>query len=394
MTKNSDYTSKLNEIYNKAKVIIRKNEIEYIKQELNKQNPNRAEWIDYVVKRADSQKAIVTVLITSFLKKIVEPNQDVRYHKIDLPNGYSGRTLDTKYVTPFIKEKFQRIAMKESGWLTRSIEQDHPFTKNFPGKIKDKKLKDYFLNIFDDLEVKNADPSIYLLYLFVLLIQKMESEKELFLNSLVDVNTNKNELTISNIISLLKLHFFYKYDDPGASYLPVIAIYSIYKLLIRDMKRYENKKLLPLKGHLVSDLKSKSIADIEIVDQDGQYFEGVEVKYNKPIDREMVLDVYRKIKNTPIERYYILTTANPNIKTGEEDQVNELLIKIKKESGIEIIVNGLINSLNYYLRLLVDPNEFLKAYGETLLEEYSKNSTIKNNHVEHWNEIYKDHYHT
>jgi DNA (cytosine-5)-methyltransferase 1 len=389
MTKNDDYTSKLNEIYNKAEFIISKNEIEYIKQELNEQNPHRAEWIDYVVKRADSQKAIVTVLITSFLKKIVEPNQDVRYHKKDLPNGYSGRTLDTKYVTPFIKEKFQRIAMNESGWLTRSIEQDHPFTKDFPGKIKDKKLKDYFLNILDDLEINNADPSIYLLYLFVLIIQKMNLEKELFSNLLSDVNTNKNELTISKIISLLKSHFFYKYDEPGTSYLPVIAIYSIYKLLIRDVKRYENKKLLPLKGHLVSDLKSKSIADIEIVAQNGQYFEGVEVKHNKPINKEMVSDVYEKIKNTSIERYYILTTAIPNIKTGEEDQVNELLINIKKETGFEIIVNGLINSLNYYLRLLVNPNEFLEVYGTTLLEEYLKNSTIKNNHVKLWNEIYK-----
>ena len=86
-------------------------------------------WVETIVEKAESQKAVLAVLITSLVKKIETPTQDVRYHKKKLPNGYSGRSFDTSYVTPFIREKFQRFAMKGgSGWLTRSLEQVHAYT--------------------------------------------------------------------------------------------------------------------------------------------------------------------------------------------------------------------------------------------------------------------------
>lgn len=44
-----------------------------------------------------------------------------------MDKGYSGRSFDTKYITPFMKFKFPKIAMRESGWLTRSLEQLEPY---------------------------------------------------------------------------------------------------------------------------------------------------------------------------------------------------------------------------------------------------------------------------
>jgi len=48
--------------------------------------------------------------------------------------------------------------MKESGWLTRSIEQAHKFDLEFPGKIRDKLVKESFLQIINDIEENNASP--------------------------------------------------------------------------------------------------------------------------------------------------------------------------------------------------------------------------------------------
>ena len=72
-------------------------------------------WVKTIIENAESYKGVLTVLITSLTKKIETPIQDVRNHKTELPNGYSGRGFDTQYITPFMKEKFQRLAMKESG---------------------------------------------------------------------------------------------------------------------------------------------------------------------------------------------------------------------------------------------------------------------------------------
>lgn len=53
-----------------------------------------------------------------------------------MSEGYSGRSFDTKYVTPFLKLKGFRGAMKESGWLTGSLEQNAYYDFNYPGKIR------------------------------------------------------------------------------------------------------------------------------------------------------------------------------------------------------------------------------------------------------------------
>ena len=66
-------------------------------------------WVNTIVEKSESQKAVLAVLITSLTKKIETPTQDVRYHKMELPNGYSGRSFDTSYVTPFIAENFKGL---------------------------------------------------------------------------------------------------------------------------------------------------------------------------------------------------------------------------------------------------------------------------------------------
>jgi DNA (cytosine-5)-methyltransferase 1 len=109
------------------------------------------------------------------VKKIEDPTQDVRYHKTELPNGYSGRSFDTSYVTPFIAEKFQRFAMKSgSGWLTRSLEQAHPYTLTYPGRILDKAVREAFLQILNDIEENLVNPQKYLHAIFTSLINLME----------------------------------------------------------------------------------------------------------------------------------------------------------------------------------------------------------------------------
>lgn len=191
-------------------------------------------WIETIVESAESQKGVVTVLITSFVKKIETPTQDIRYHKRELPNGYSGRGFDTKYVTPFIKEKFQRFAMKGgSGWLTRSLEQAHPFTLEFPGKIRNLPVKEAFLQILNDIEEHHADPLEYLQAIFTGLIDLMDrSSKNLGLLEIGNENFDNvqpvEKITIANILNLLKRHFTIGYGVSGVSRLPVLAVYSVY----------------------------------------------------------------------------------------------------------------------------------------------------------------------
>ncbi|MEK7397883.1 MAG: DNA methyltransferase [Candidatus Poribacteria bacterium] len=361
-----------------------KNEVENDKGEsfLLSLNDQQRDWLDIIIDKSESFKAILAVLTTSLIKKIVDTDQDVRYHKVELKNGYSGRTLDTKFITPFFKSKWTRLAMSESGWLTRSLEQPHPFTLNFPGKIKNKAVKESFLQILNDVEENKTNPDLYLIALFINLIKK----QNISLHKSFHTNISE-EATIKSIIEQLKLHFFSDYNVSGASRLPVIAIYSIYEILISEFSRYKGRKLKPLKSHLASDKSSRSIGDIEIIDKNNRYFEAIEIKHGKPIDAIMVRDAYEKFKNKPINRYYLLTTSEPDIESDQKENVCSEISKIKEEHGCEIIVNGIVPSLKYYLRLLSEPKKLIERYTYNLYAEFKKSTEIKEEHVTKWQEI-------
>ncbi len=143
-----------------------------------------------------------------------------------MPNGYSGRTLDTKIVTPFLK-KNMFPAMAESGWLTRSLEQSQPYKLNYGGSITPKNLKTSFLEILDRVEKESDIAESVLAYLFRGLVSNRDR------NSNIQIAKPIN-LPIRIIISYLDMHFTGKYQSSGASRLPVLPQTSQFQKIIND----------------------------------------------------------------------------------------------------------------------------------------------------------------
>lgn len=347
-------------------------------------------WIVTIAEKAESQKAVLAVLITSIVKKIATPTQDIRYHKKELQNGYSGRGFDTSHVTPFIAEKFPRFAMKGgSGWLTRSLEQAHPFTLDFPGRIRNLSVKDAFLQILNDIEENHANPKNYLQAIFAAMIDLMSRSRinlDLFESENEGFSKTQQTITIESIVNLLRRHFSIGYGVAGASRLPVLAVYSAYQMLVA-IDRYKGKTLASLKSHTTSDIKSGGIGDIEVLDEKGDFFEAVEIKHNIPISSGIVQVAYEKFAQTPVSRYYLLTTAEPNVENV--DQVNDLVNDIHQRHGCEVIVNGILPTLKYYLRLLSNPELFIENYSKNLELDYNKNTDIKEIHLRYWKDFLK-----
>lgn len=335
--------------------------------------------INIIVERCISQKAVTTALITSLVKKIENPKQDIRLHKTEFNGGYSARSYDTHNITPFLKRNLPRIAMKESGWLTRSIEQPHPFDKNFPGKIRDDRVKKAFLFLIDQVEKHNLNSQLLLEVLLTRLVWRLKEDMKV-VSSAKKVDESS---MILEIIRMLNTHFKCK----KSSFLPVIALYSMYQLVIKEVSRYEGKKLLPLKSHTAADIKSKSTGDIEIVDRKGNLFEAAEVKHKIKIDEYTLIDVIRKIRGKGVNRYYILTTAYPEIKEGEEDELAKKIKEVKLKDGCEIVLNGVFPTIKYYLRLINSPKDFINTYTKNLISLYKQSSSVLKEHIGIWNKI-------
>lgn len=345
-------------------------------------NDRQKNNIKIIVEKEENNKGVFTAIVSSLTYKCLFPYQDVRYHKIELPNGYSGRSFDTKYVTPFLKEKRFLGAMKESGWLTRSIEQAHPFTKDFPGKINNKELKEAFLNIFEDIEENNISAYEYLKGIFTLsLLEKQKRTIEI-----INPITKESNMPITKIMELMNKHFYYKYSSRGASILPVIAFYSIYQCMIKHFDRFKDKSLDKLSSHTSCDRSSGEAGDIVVRDKKtNEIYEVLELKYEIKPNFLMVQDAYDKIKyKENVQRYYILSTKHAD--KEEIEKINKFTEKVYKEYGCQIIINGVFDSLKYYLRLLTNTDEFLTYYTKNLQES----TEINYEHKIAWNRIIKN----
>jgi DNA (cytosine-5)-methyltransferase 1 len=356
----------LEQIYNESMGIVGSDNA--IKSDLN---PKVANHLGEILSRSEFAKAVITVILTSAVYKTLNPEQDIRNHQTSIPNGYSGRTFDSKFITPFLKSvKFP--AMAESGWLTRSLEQKVPYDLNYSGAIRPDSLKTAFLETIAFIQ-KGKDLDKVLSFLFQGLIIQRNAQQ---INLAKPLN-----LPITTIIDLLSKHFDTKYSAEGASRLPVLALYAAYQCLVSEVKRFEDKTLLPMESHTSADTRSGRIGDIDIVDEKGKAFEAVEVKHGIAITAQLVKDAFEKFKTTQVTRYYLLSTAN--IDASQADEINKEVERIKNIHGCHVIANGLTNSLKYYLRLLSDTSEFIENYVNLI----ETDTALKFEHKTEWNNI-------
>ena len=259
----------------------------------------------------------------------------------------------------------------KSGWQTRTFERPKPYFLNYDENIGS--IKEAFLTIYDLVE-KVPDKAIYALAL--LMLRRIELRE-----------CSKVTLAVPNIQDVIQitrffeLHFFYAYkDSKGASRLPVLALYAIYTELIKELNRFRGKHLKNLEAHSAADARTGSIGDIEVLNDDDTPFEAVEVKHQLPITKAIVDSSKQKIRGSRVDRYYILTTSSQHEPTKD---VIEEVGNTKKLLGIQMIVNGVIPTIKYYLRLLTNPSSVLSEYIKLL----SQDTALGFEHRDVWNKI-------
>lgn len=360
-----NHKEKLLEIYKRSCLVTK---VEDLDAETQK-------YIDIIGEKTSTQKGVFTVLVTLLTHKIIDPKQDIRKHQASMEGGFSARTIDTRFITPTLKE-LGLPSMSESGWLTRSLEQPYPYNLGYDGKISDKNVKNAFLNVLDFVE---KNPTSAENMLIALLVKAIQSKN----NSIVTITPleDPEKLTIENIIESLVEHFGTNYHTHGGAKLPALAFFALYKSLINEVKRYEGCSLPEMGSHTASDRTSNSAGDIEIFKDNGTLFEAVEIKLDKPIDANMVRIAIEKASRHNPERYYIL--SNKKIQDSDKTEIDTLIKEFKISHGCQIIINGILPTIKYYLRLISSLDDFVSIYSELIKND----SEIKTIHKEMWNTL-------
>ena len=265
--------------------------------------------------------------------------------------------------------------MAESGWLTRSLEQPYPYTLEYDGKISNKEVKKAFLELINDIEINKINPK----YILVEILKKVitiQNKNKVIITPL----NNPEKLTISKIINILNIQFSYNYKTFGGAKLPVLAFYAIYQIITGEVMRYNNCELKILGSHTASDRTAKNSGDIEVF-KNSRLFEAIEIKLDKKIDANMLRIAEEKIINYNPKRYYILSYYE--IKIDELDKIKEIIEQVKITHGCQIVINGVLPTLKYYLRLISDLDIFINSYSSLIQQD----SELKLIHKQKWKEL-------
>lgn len=315
-------------------------------------------------------------LITSLaIKAVYGDKVDVRYHQVqiqdktDRPAGFNFRGISEGIIYTWMDA--HEFHGAKSGWQTRTFERPKPYMLDYDENIGTIKIP--FLTCYDQVETHGQSALYALAFLLWRRLQLREASKVvLAIPKIQDV---------LQITKLFETHFFYKYkDSKRASRLPVLALYAIYTVLLEELSRFNGKTLKPLEAHSAADAQTGAIGDIEVVDAEGVAFEAIEVKHGLPITAAMVDSAKQKIRGSQVDRYYILTTHSQH--EPDADVLKEVE-NVKKLLGCQLIANGVIPSIKYYLRMLTNPGAVLPAYVKKLAED----EAVGFEHRDVWNKI-------
>ena len=304
--------------------------------------------------------------------KLVDPAQDIRAHKDEYEGGFSARTYDTRVTVPFLIEKTLPRSV-ESHWLTQTLSFADVLKRNTVLKTQPKKSGTLLIDVVNYAqEMDAADVKKMLLAIFVELIKVRNKDKVIL--------TRPKSLPIDVVKNLVLSHFERGYKN-NAPRLPQLAIYAIYQSFIGKALRFEGQSLEPIQRMKSADRKAGTVGDIVIVNSDNDPVEAVEIKFAQPISDIHVCEAIEKIRGASVSRYYLLSTAG--VINADIDIINQRKADFLKQNGCEIIVNGIVETIGYYLRLLPNTTEFMSNYAT--LVEIDEDTAYE--HRIAWNEI-------
>jgi DNA (cytosine-5)-methyltransferase 1 len=334
--------------------------------------------LDRLHNRAQAASAAFTNIVTCLAIKAARPGADMRYHQTQIQKdtdrsaGVNFRGISEDTVYPWLSRN--RFEGAKSGWQTRTLERPKPYLMSYDENIAHVKIE--FLSVFDEIEEHGQFAHEALKYLIYNQVLRREEVR-------ITLSIPKTQ-DISTIVELFRLHFFRSYKgERGASRLPVLAIHAIYSAMVPELKRYAGKNVVTLNAHSAADSQTGSIGDIEVADdKTGEIFEAVEVKHAIAIVESIAADVQIKVMDKSIARYYILTTHH---NCEPDEGAKKIIENIKFVYDCQVIANGVMPTIRYYLRLLDDPSAIFPAYVALLQND----KAIAHEHRMAWNDVVK-----
>jgi DNA (cytosine-5)-methyltransferase 1 len=307
--------------------------------------------------------------------KAARPKQDIRAYQKLHPGGCDARGLEGATLVPFLGAHKLHTAT-ESHFLTRRFADGEPYSRTRPIRTKPPLPGTLFLDLVCSMQ--EAPETASAEAIACVLLAGMIQER----NKGDAVLAHPKNVTIQGALGFLRQHINFAFDKPrdAGPRLAQIALFAIYECVLGTSKRYQGHKLGSLERLKAANRKSGTVGDIDVL-LDGKPIEAVEVKFGEPITLAMVDVAIEKIESKDVRRYYILSTAGVSEPDGEK--IAQRCKDFYHNYGCEIIVNGVLETIGYYLRLIGSTDEFIARY----VEYVAKDKDLTFEHKQAWNAV-------
>lgn len=184
-----------------------------------------------------------------------------------------------------------------------------------------------------------------------------------------DTQHRATPCTVDATVEAVELSLFS--DSDQIKRRAVLAAYALHSLQM-DSDRYKTKFLLPLRdpeglGHCY-----ERVGDFTISDENGDLFECIQIT-GILLTPASVEEAFAQVSPHAPHRFCLLTTAG--VYDDNKEALRQICDNIYQTSGCEVIVDGLMPTLNYGVRSLPEPANFLAAYSRALQEDILDSKT-------------------
>lgn len=249
----------LDEFFNRLPASVEKVEIDDFTREI----------IEQIVNSITSEvgRAVAGLTVLQLVVKSLAPEQSIRLHKGGRGNfswreGIPMRSLDSEFVTPFLR-KYDLIRLNKYGvFMTRSLAENYPYSQFYKASIRG--ARDAWLTLIDKIESGEVNSETALCYMLAALRNRSESFKKLLEKAFII--TQKFLKTTRSLEDVFQVVVRHVNESPYSARLLEVSMHAFLQVL--EDRKLLSGYLLPLCQMRTANKKHRNVADIEIVSQD------------------------------------------------------------------------------------------------------------------------------
>lgn len=320
---------------------------------------------------SEKGRALVALTLTLMCVKDIQSDQSVRLHKgggaardFSWSEGISLRRLDTRFITPVLRENHLLSLNKDGFMMTRSLAENYPYSGVYKARLRGP--REQWLAIVEALERGELDARAGLKLLIAKLLQRTAAFMAASARTLRLVQAFQGTTPLLQSVS--DLIFAHIEQSTYSARLLEVAMHSAMQCL-EDNDVFEGQ-LRPLAQMRSANKKAGNIGDVEVVLVGGPdvIVEAWDAKYGQPYLRDELEELSEKLAgHTHVERVGFVVNREPD----RPHDLEERRAEIAEEFGIEVTIVSLDEWLTTQrVRSGMTPDEFascwLVAYVESI----------------------------